>query len=154
MSSVAKIFKDRLIQNYLSKFTKADIPDFDKKWEQICRWRTSCIQGDLDRTKETEIQGLFMLQIFDQVLGYKTLTSTDSGIYHQRQEFKSVLDSSEADAGLGFFSADRKTNDVRAIVELKDARKGLDKKQNRSSHLTPVEQGFSYANKNGICMRI
>jgi hypothetical protein len=34
-------------------------------------------------------------------------------------------------------------------VELKDARTPLDKKQNRSSHLTPVEQAFSYANKNG-----
>ena len=39
--------------------------------------------------------------------------------------------------------------DIRVVIELKDARTSLDKKQNRSSHLTPVEQAFSYANKNG-----
>jgi hypothetical protein len=42
-----------------------------------------------------------------------------------------------------------KVNDVRVVIELKDAKKDLDKKQNRSSHLTPVEQGFTYAFKNG-----
>lgn len=59
------------------------------------------------------------------------------------------MDASEADGGLGFFSEQLKVNDVRVVIELKDAKKDLDKKQNRSTHLTPVEQGFSYANKNG-----
>ena len=149
MGSIAKIFKDKLIANYLSKFTRDDIPDFDKKWQIICRWRKSCLQGDLNQTKETEIQGAFMMQIFDQILGYSSVTSTDTDYYHQKQEFNSALDASEADGGLGFFSAVHKVRDVRAVVELKDATTSLDKKQNRSSHLTPVEQAFFYANKNG-----
>ena len=149
MNSTPQIFKDRLIQNYLSKFSENDIPDFGKKWNQIRKWRESCVRGDLGRTKETQIQGSFMVQIFDQVLGYSTLTSADSDRYYQRQESRSGLDSSEADAGLGFFSEKQGTHDVRAVVELKDAKTDLDKKQNRSNHLTPVEQAFNYANKNG-----
>lgn len=149
MNSIAKIFKDRLIQNYLSKFSKENILDFERKWKRIQNWRKSCIQGDLEHTKETQIQGAFLVQIFDEILGYSTVTSTDSDFFYQKQEFNSVLDASEADAGLGFFSVRQKVNDVRVVIELKDAKKDLDKKQNRSNHLTPVEQGFSYANKNG-----
>ncbi len=149
MNTIPKIFKDRLIKNYMSKFSKDNINDFEQKWKQIKKWRKSCIQGDLEHTKETQIQGVFLVQIFDEILGYSTVTSTDSDFFNQKQEFNSVLDASEADGGLGFFSVRHKVNDVRVVIELKDAKKDLDKKQNRSSHLTPVEQGFSYANKNG-----
>ncbi len=149
MGSIAKIYKDKLITNYLSKFTRDSIPDYDKKWQIILRWRKSCIQGDLSQTKETEIQGAFMMQIFDQILGYSSVTSSDTDYYHQKQEFNSALDATEADGGLGFFSVVHKVRDIRVVVELKDATTNLDKKQNRSSHLTPVEQAFFYANKNG-----
>lgn len=149
MNTIAKIFKDRLIKNYLSKFSKDNVSDFERKWKRIQNWRKSCIQGDLEHTKETQIQGAFFVQIFDEILGYSTVTSTDSDFFNQKQEFNSILDASEADGGLGFFSVRHKVNDVRVVIELKDAKKDLDKKQSSSSHLTPVEQGFSYANKNG-----
>ncbi len=149
MNSTDKIFKDRLIQKYLGKFTKDNISNFDEKFRIMKRWYNASAEQYLDRTKETEIQGTFMVQVFESVLGYKTSTGTDDDIFNQKQEYKSVLDTSEADGGLGFFSKTTKTEDIRVIIELKDARKPLDKKQNRSSHLTPVEQAFSYANKNG-----
>jgi hypothetical protein len=149
MNSTAKIFKDRLIEKYLSKFTSDDIVDFPNKWKKIKLWRKSCIEGDLEHTKETAIQGAFMVQIFEYVLGYSTQTGTENDIYNQTQEFNSVLDASEADGALGFFSKSANSKEVRAVIELKDANKDLDKKQNRSSHLTPVEQAFTYANKNG-----
>lgn len=149
MGSVAKIFKEKLVTSHLSKFSRDDIPDYDKKRKIIGRWQKSCMQGDLNKTKETEIQGAFMMQVFDQVLGYSSVTSTDTDYYHQKQEYNSALDASEADGGLGYFSIVHKVKDIRAVVELKDATTDLDKKQNRSSHLTPVEQAFFYANKNG-----
>ncbi|MCM1047797.1 MAG: hypothetical protein NC433_05155 [Clostridiales bacterium] len=31
MNNTEKIFKDKLIENYLSKFTKEDVPDFEGK---------------------------------------------------------------------------------------------------------------------------
>ncbi len=149
MNSVDKIFKDRLIQNHLSKFGKEDIPDFDKKYRVISLWRKACITGDLNHTKETQIQGNYLIQIIDQVLGYSTVTSTETNMFYQKAESKSILDTSEADGGLGFFSENPKIDDIRVVIELKDAKTPLDKKQNRSSHLTPIEQAFSYANKNG-----
>lgn len=149
MNSVDKIFKDRLIQNHLSKFGKEDIPDFDKKYRIISLWRKACITGDLNHTKETQIQGNYLIQIIDQVLGYSTVTSTETNMFFQKAESKSILDTSEADGGLGFFSENPKVDDIRVVIELKDAKTPLDKKQSRSSHLTPIEQAFSYANKNG-----
>lgn len=149
MNSVNRIFKERLIQNYLSKFRKEDMPHFDSKYKVISLWRKACITGDLNHTKETQIQGNFLVQIIDQVLGYSTVTSTETNVFFQKAESKSVLDTSEADGGLGFFSETPKVDDIRVVIELKDAKTSLDKKQHRSSHLTPVEQAFSYANKNG-----
>ncbi len=149
MNSTDKIFKESLLKNYLSKFGKKNIPDYDKKYEIMKRWYNASAEKYLDRTKETQIQGTFMTQVFEEVLGYATVTGTDEDVYNQKQEYKSVLDTSEADGGLGFFSKSTGKKEIRAVIELKDARKSLDKKQNRSSHLTPVEQGFSYANKNG-----
>ena len=149
MNSADKIFKDRLIKNHLSKFSRDHVPDFDKKYRIMKRWHNASAEQHLDRTKETQIQGTFMSQVFEYVLGYVTITGTDADIYNQKQEYKSILDTSEADGGLGFFSKSSGSGEIRAVIELKDARKPLDKKQNRSTHLTPVEQAFSYANKNG-----
>lgn len=149
MNSIDKIFKDRLIQKYLSKFSKDDIPNYDEKFKIMKRWYNASAEQYLDRTKETQIQGTFMTQVFESVLGYATVTGTDADVYNQKQEYRSVLDTSEADGGLGFFSKSTSSEEIRVVIELKDARKPLDKKQNRSSHLTPVEQAFSYANKNG-----
>ncbi len=149
MNSANKIFKDRLIKNHLSKFSRDNVPGFVEKYRIMKRWHNASAEQYLDRTKETQIQGTFMSQVFENVLGYATITGTDEDIYNQKQEYKSILDTSEADGGLGFFSKSSGGEEIRVVIELKDARKPLDKKQNRSTHLTPVEQAFSYANKNG-----
>jgi len=145
MNSIDRIFKKRLIVNYLQKFSSQNINDFERKFKIIQNWKKACEIGNIRSTKETSIQGKFLDQIFGEILGYDTLV--DGVEYNQIQEFNSVLDSSEADGALGFFTKDSK--DVRVVIELKDANTSLDKKQNRSNHLTPVEQGFNYANKNG-----
>ncbi len=61
MNNTAKIFKDRLIENYLSKFTKENVPDFEGKWKKINLWRKACVEGNLEHTKESAIQGSFMV---------------------------------------------------------------------------------------------
>lgn len=148
MNSTPHIFKERLINGRLSHFTKDDVPYFDKKFHEITLWHTSCTEKDLEKTKETSVQGLFMTRLFQGVFGY--LEIVDEGdCYNQLRESKTVLDTTESDGALGFFYKSTDTKDVRVVIELKDAKTPLDKKQNRSSHLTPVEQAFSYANKNG-----
>src|SRR5699024_3924565 len=123
MNSTDKIFKESLLKNYLSKFGKKNIPDYDKKYEIMKRWYNASAEKYLDRTKETQIQGTFMTQVFEEVLGYATVTGTDEDVYNQKQEYKSVLDTSEADGGLGFFSKSTGKKEIRAVIELKDARK-------------------------------
>lgn len=123
MNTRAKIFKDGLVKKYLSKFSRNNISDFERKWKRIQNWRKSCIKGDLEHTKETQIQGAFFVQIFEEILEYSTVTSTDGDFFNQKQEFNSTLDASEADGALGFFSEYNKVNDVRVVIELKDAKK-------------------------------
>lgn len=149
MNSIPRIFNERLAASHLSTFTHDNIPNFEQKWATIKKWKRSCVEGDLERTKEKEIQGNFLTRVFDDILGYVAVTNKETDFFFQKPEFTSALDASEADCGLGFFSVRQKINDVRVVVELKDAKTDLDKKQNRSNHLTPVEQAFSYANKNG-----
>lgn len=148
MNSTPQIFKNRLISSRLARFTRDNIPNFETKFKEICLWYKSVTESNLDRTKETSVQGLFMTRLFNQVFGYLEVVD-DTLCYNQEREHKTVLDSSEADGALGYFYKDSGKKDVRVVIELKDARTPLDKKQNRSSHLTPVEQAFSYANKNG-----
>ena len=148
MNSTPQIFKERLINNRLARFTRENIPNYDAKYKEICKWCNATAEQHLDRTKETAVQGAFMTRLFNQVFGYLEVVD-DTTCYNQERENKTILDSTEADGALGFFYKDSGKKDVRVVIELKDARTPLDKKQNRSSHLTPVEQAFSYANKNG-----
>ena len=146
MSSASKIFKEKLLKGYLDAFHLENIESIDEKWKIMKKWQNVYKKGVLHRTKETAVQGLFLSQVFGDVLGYKTFVDGVNE-WNQYQEVKSVLDTSEADGGLGFFTSEK--SDVLVVIELKDANTPLDKKLNRSNHMTPVEQAFSYANKQG-----
>ena len=148
MNSTPQIFKERLIKNRLAHFTRDNVPDFDARFKEVGLWCNATAEKHLDRTKETNVQGAFMTRLFNQVFGYAEIID-NAECYNQERESKTVLDTTESDGALGFFNKTTGTRDVRVVIELKDARTSLDKKQNRSSHLTPVEQAFSYANKNG-----
>ena len=135
MSSASKIFKEKLLKGYLDAFHLENIESIDEKWKIMKKWQNVYKKGVLHRTKETAVQGLFLSQVFGDVLGYKTFVDGVNE-WNQYQEVKSVLDTSEADGGLGFFTSEK--SDVRVVIELKDANTPLDKKLNRSNHMTPV----------------
>ena len=145
MNNTPILFNRKILDKYLSAYADGQIADYDIKHSEMSKWKKAVENSDLQKTKETSVQGKFLESVFEKVLGYSTFL--DSAEYNQIQEFKSKLDGSEADGALGFFSAGTKI--VRAAIELKDANTDLDKKQYRSSHLTPVEQAFGYAHKNG-----
>lgn len=79
MNTVKHIFKEELINTYLDKYLSELIPDFDAKWNIIKKWRKSCEGGDLTSTKGTSVQGVFLSEIFGNVLGYSTVV--DGGAY-------------------------------------------------------------------------
>ncbi len=146
MNEYKSLFNANILKKILLKYDKSSIPNFSEKIIEIAKWKKSIESGNLAKTKETSIQGKFLTSVFEKILGYNTLIE-NSEEFNQIQEFKSVADSSEADGALGFFTI--KEKDIRAVIELKDACTDLDRKQNRANPQTPVEQAFSYANKNG-----
>lgn len=148
MNSVPQLFKERLIKSKLEKFNKESIPNFDEKFDEIKKWCKITQEKYLDQTKETSVQGTFMTSVFKTVFGYAEMI--DGNCYNQERECKTSLDATESDGALGFFYKDTGKKDIRVVIELKDAKTSLDKKQNREgNHLTPVEQAFLYAEKNG-----
>ena len=149
MSATECLFKPNILKKALNNFDIHTIPNLEAIRNELNKWKYSIENSDLEKTKETTVQGSFMERIWGKVLGYPSLIGQDE--YNQEQESKTLIDGSESDSVLGFFTATIK--DVRAVVELKDATTDLDKKQYRKNHLTPVEQAFNYLYKhNSKCI--
>src|ERR1035437_5349304 len=108
-------------------------------------WQKALKDSDLDKTKEKSVQGKFLNTFFEEILGYTDVTSGQiewTLIQHPRIE----NDSMEPDGSLGWFSTDQKL--TKAVIELKDAKTPLDKKQvSRAGKYTPIEQAYLYATK-------
>lgn len=112
-------------------------------------WQKALKDSDLEKTKEKSVQGKFLSTFFEAILGYSDVTTGNEEwtlIQHPRIE----NDSKEPDGSLGWFTKDKKI--TRAVIELKDAKTQLDKKQNRGSEkFTPIEQAYLYATKYDGC---
>jgi len=126
------------------------IPSQEEKIKLIENWQENIISGKVAQAKEEELKPLFLTLFFGDVLGYEYKNATE---WNLRLENKSSLDSSKADAALGFFKIKDKQElekDVRVVIEIKDARTTLDKPQNRPDFKgSPIEQCFMYAAKSG-----
>ena len=139
MNNTPILFNRKILDKYLFAYKNEQISDYEAKLAEMLKWKASVEKSDLQKTKETSVQGKFLESVFEKVLGYTTFLGGNE--WNQIQELKSKLDGSEADGALGFFTSDTKI--VRVAIELKDANTNLDKKQQRSNHLTPIEQAFS-----------
>lgn len=132
------LFHPRLVRERLPTATTTAE---DQARTIITGWLEALARGDLDETKETSLHGEFLVKVFGEVLGYRTMTRAHQGQWEVVAE-KSVT-SGQADGALGFF---RKGNaHVVAPIELKGAKQFLDHAKGRA--LTPVQQGWDYANK-------
>ena len=114
---------------------------FEKQRSTIEVWLGHSKSGALDSTKETSLHGSFLAGIFGDVLGYATMASASAGRWELHAE-KGVA-SGSADAAIGFFAHGE--SHVVAPIELKGATQFLDHAKGRA--LTPVQQGWDYANK-------
>jgi len=139
------IFNRKLLEKKLKVFNLDQVPSIENIKEIIRNWVFSIENSDLDKTKEESVQGDFLTHFFSNILGYNTRYGNK--VWNINQEQKTELDGTKADGALGFFTSD--INDIRVVIELKDAKTDLDKKQNRANKLSPVEQAFTYASKSG-----
>ncbi len=126
------------------------IKDVNEKLQIIENWQSNLLSGKFLNAKEEELQSLFLFRIFGDVLGYEYQKPKE---WNLKIELKTNFDSTKSDGAIGFFKIENQKeleNDVRAVIELKNARTSLDKPQNRKDFKgTPVEQAFMYANKTG-----
>jgi type I restriction-modification system DNA methylase subunit len=142
--------KKLVLQKY-SAYSFPEEKEYKKMRDLIEKWQYALKDRNLDKTKEKSIQGKFLSTFFEEILGYKFVTSIE-----KEEEIWTIIqhpnienNTGEPDGSLGFFSNDIK--DTRVVIELKDAKTSLDKKQNRAGNLTPVEQAYRYANKEDKC---
>ncbi|MFJ7308824.1 Eco57I restriction-modification methylase domain-containing protein [Peribacillus frigoritolerans] len=141
------IFNRKYLADQLKSLDVKDIPSYQEKWEVVKKWNYSLQYSNLAKTKEESIQGEFLSKIFTFVLDYKDRIGRN--LWNIQQEQKTKVDGTKADGSLGFFT--EAIQDVRVVIELKDAKTDLDKKQKRENNQTPVEQAFSYQYKMKNC---
>lgn len=141
------IFNRKYLADQLKNFDLKDIANYQEKWEVIKKWNYSLEYSNLAKTKEESIQGDFLSKIFSIVLDYSDRVGRN--LWNIQQEQKTTMDGTKADGSLGFFT--ETIQDVRVVIELKDAKTDLDRKQKRENNQTPVEQAFSYQYKMKNC---
>jgi hypothetical protein len=140
------IFTDNFLTHYLSNFRASNVSDIREIILLIQSLINELETGKLESLKEEEIKSRFVTTFFGDVLGFNY---GNSNKWQLREEIKSVVDGKKPDAALGYFFIDKTKNDVRAVIEIKDAKTDLDEKQKRVNSQTPVEQAFGYASKMG-----
>ncbi|MDR6300633.1 hypothetical protein [Mesonia maritima] len=92
--------------------------------------------------KEEEIKSRFLTEFFGDVLGFNYGNSL---FWTLREEKKSKTDGKKVDGALGYFYKDKIKDDVRAVIEIKDANTHLDNNQKRKDSRSPINQAFDYA---------
>jgi hypothetical protein len=127
------------------------IPNKKHKIEIIKNWQANLAQ--YIKAKEEEIKPLFFPQIFGEILDYELYDTKKCTLQFEK---KTNIDSTKADAALGFFKTKQvengleTTSDIRVAIEVKDGQTNLDYRQNRKDFKgSAVEQAFAYAAKMG-----
>ena len=114
-------------------------------------WAAGAANGSLLGKKEKPLQGQFLSEVMDRLLGFRQLVGSE-GMHHMEPETSSgtVKGYRPPDARLGWFGSD--VDLTRAVLELKAPGADLDAKQGAGyGKLTPVEQAFGYAAKVDGC---
>lgn len=145
------LLNKRLLQTYLNSFEYPHGFNFERAEKIVGNWQKAIRDGNYDKTKEIQVQSSFLNLFFNIILGYSEMHD-NSGEWFLMNEAKTELDGTKADGALGFFTKDEKTNITRAVIELKDAKTPLDKKQStRKDYDSPISQAFSYSSKFDRC---
>jgi len=123
----------------------------DDQRRSVASWAASAASGALLGQKEKPLQGQFLSEIMDRLLGYRLIVGPDQ-VHHQEPETSStaVKGYRPPDARLGWYGP--AIDLTRAVLELKAPGADLDARQGAGyGRLTPVEQAFGYASKVDGC---
>jgi hypothetical protein len=141
------IFSEVFLSEYISDFRLSNISGIRNKSLILDSLIEELKTGKIEKLKEEEFKSRFIINFFGDVLGFN---SDNPNNWLLREEKKSTIDGTKPDAVLGYCLIDKTNDDVRALIEIKDANTDLDVKQeSRSNPQTPVDQAFSYVSKMG-----
>ncbi|WP_347053624.1 type IIL restriction-modification enzyme MmeI [Flavobacterium olei] len=141
------LFSENFLSNYIPNFKLSNVPNIRLARNIIDGLLREMHSGKIGNAKEEEFKSRFLNEFFGDILGFNYGTPN---YWTLREEAKSRIDGTKPDGVLGFFSKDKTLNDVRAVIEIKDANTELDKKQNRTDAKSPAAQAFEYATKMGV----
>ncbi len=151
MQSHSRIFTDKYLDIKSAPLEKILSSGLEEKKALIKDWQEGIRSGRILQAKEEQLQSSFLRVFFGDVLGY--VHSKGASVWNLEEEQKTLADSTKMDGALGFFTLDsngKTAADIRAVIELKDARTDLDKPQTRKNdRRTPVQQAFDYAGAMG-----
>lgn len=141
------LFTEDFLTNYIPNFKLSNVPNVRLARNIIDGLIKELNSGKIENAKEEEFKSRFLNEFFGDILGFNY---GNSNYWTLREEAKTNLDGTKPDGVLGFFSKHKDNNDVRAIIEIKDANTDLDEKQKRADSKSPVAQAFEYATKMGV----
>ena len=140
------LFSQNFLSHYLNDFKLSNVPNIRLARNIIEGLTQELKSGKLESLKEEELKSRFLNEFFGDVLGYNYGNST---FWTLGEEVKTKVDGTKVDGALGYFSKDKRSSDVRAVIEIKDALTNLDEKQKRKDSKSPISQAFEYASKMG-----
>ena len=140
------IFSQNFLLPYLEEFHLSSVTNIRNITEQIELLNEELESGKISSLKEEEFKPRFISTFFGDILGFNY---GNADRWQLRDEKKSKTDGTKADAVLGYLFIDKNQDDVRVVIEIKDANTDLDSIQNRPDKQSPVSQAFGYASKSG-----
>jgi hypothetical protein len=140
------IFSVFFLSKFLYDFKLSAVPNIRRIKHLVESLIKEEKSGKFKSLKEEEVKSRFLTTFFGDILNFNY---GNAHTWMFREEKKSITDATKPDAVLGYFYDDKKKDQVRVVIELKDANTNLDEKQKREKSISAVEQGFSYAHKTG-----
>jgi hypothetical protein len=149
------LFHRKTLNNALRSFAfPSDIAD---RHQKVMPWIQSLETGALAAAKEVDLHGDFLGNIFQEVLGYRSLVASGGTAWEIHPEQSISAGGGSADAALGFFTATQgKKGSVKlngriiAPIELKGVKNDLDRPAPGRKE-SAVDQGWRYANYTPDC---
>ncbi|MFO5526533.1 MAG: Eco57I restriction-modification methylase domain-containing protein [Cuspidothrix sp.] len=149
------LFQKKAVKNALGNFKFP--PDLAERHQIIIKWVAALNSSTLDKISEVSLQGNFLKEIFQDVLGYRSVIDGGGKNWELYPE-KNIADGGGfADAALGYFTATENKKgqaklqgQVVAPIELKGTKNNLDRAASGRDK-SAVDQGWHYANYTPNC---
>lgn len=152
---VNPLFHARTLKNAVQGFPFPS--DLEERQEKVTQWIESLQKGVLDEIKEVSLHGQFLNDVFQDVLGYRSVIQGGGTAWEIHAETTISDGGGSADGALGFFTATvgkkgkaKLQGRVLAPIELKGAKDDLDRPA-PGRRESAVDQGWRYANYTADC---